>query len=102
MDILLVIAGIVAGKLGGWAILASVAQIKMGVKGAKRYGSDFLVEVLAISLLYIVVFVLLPLAILSGLAEIAFLVVAGAVVMLWLNKALTIIDEDEDIKKLLG
>ena len=102
MDILLVIAGIIAGKLGGWAILASVAQIKMGIRGAKRYGSDFLVEVAAISLLYIVVFILLPLAILSGLAEIAFLVVAAAVVVLWLNKALSIVDEDEDIKRLLG
>jgi heme O synthase-like polyprenyltransferase len=101
-NILLVIVGIVAGKLGGWAILASVAQIKMGVRGMKKYGSDFLIWLLVLSLLYIVVFVLFPLAILSGLAEIAFLVVATAIVVLWLDKALSIIDEDEDIKRLIG
>jgi hypothetical protein len=101
-NIILTIAGIIAGKLGGWAILASVAQIKMGIKGVRRHGSDFLVWLLALSLLYITVFVLLPLAILNGLAEITFIAVATTVVVLWLDKALSIVDEDEDIKKLIG
>jgi hypothetical protein len=100
-NIMLVIAGIIAGKLGGWAILATVAQIKMGIKGVKRHGSDFLISLIMLSLLYIATFVLLPLAILSGIAEIAFLVVAAAVVVLWLNESLSIVDEDEDIKRLI-
>jgi len=101
MEIISMIAGIIAGKLGGWAILATIAQIKMGIRGVKRHGFEFLIVLSLIAILYIIVFVAIPLAIFRGLPLISFTVVAAVVVVLWLDKALTI-DEDEDIKKLLG